>query len=65
MARPIAEHPAISITTAVGVLGAIAVGFWAGHELRKRRLADKPYEAYSHLEETTSASEDDFSGVGI
>jgi hypothetical protein len=64
MAKPIAEHPAITITTAVGVVGAIAFGYWAGHQLRKRHLAEQPYEVFSHLGEG-GASEDDFSGVGI
>jgi Iodothyronine deiodinase len=64
MARPIAEHPAISITTAIGILGAIGVGFWAGHELRKRHFASQPYEVYNHLDEGR-ANEDDFSGAGV
>jgi peroxiredoxin len=64
MARPIAEHPAISITTALGVIGAIGLGFWAGHELRKRQLAEQPYEVYSHLGEPPE-SEDDFTRVGV
>jgi peroxiredoxin len=64
MARPIAEHPAISITTAIGVLAAIGVGFWAGHELRKRRMENKPYEVYSNLGEPP-ANEDDYPQVGV
>jgi Iodothyronine deiodinase len=65
MARPMAEHPAITITTVVGVLGAVVLGFWAGHELRKRRLAgEEPYDVYSHLENSL-ASEDDSTMVGI
>jgi hypothetical protein len=63
MARPIAEHPAISITTAAGVVGAMAFGYWAAHQLRKRHLAEEPYEVYSIEEGRTG--EDDFSGVGI
>jgi peroxiredoxin len=61
MAKPIADHPAITIASAVGVLGAIGLGFWVGHELRKRHLVDQPYEIYSHLEK---GPEDDI-GVGI
>jgi peroxiredoxin len=64
LARPIAEHPAISITTALGVLGAIGVGFWAGHELRKRRFAGQPYQMYDKAGKPPS-NEEDFTGVGI
>jgi peroxiredoxin len=63
IAQPIADHPAISITTAIGVVGAIAIGYWAGHELRKRHLAEKPYQVFS-IEEGRSTDED-FTGVGI
>ncbi len=44
---PMAEHPALTITTIVGILGAIGVGFYIGHEIRKRR-AEGPYEVYGH-----------------
>ena len=63
MARPVAEHPVITITTAIGVLGAIGVGYWAGHELRKHRLASRPYNVYSI--EQNHAPEEDFTGEGI
>jgi peroxiredoxin len=63
IAKPIADHPAISITTAIGVVGAIGIGFWAGHEIRKRRLAEKPYQVYSI--EQGRPSDEDFTGVGI
>ena len=49
MARPITEHPALTITTAVGVLAAIGLGLWAGYELRKRRFAQRPYNAYREI----------------
>jgi len=64
MARPIAEHPAISITTAIGVLAAIGAGFWAGHELRKRRFSEQPYQVYDKSGKPP-ANEEDFTGVGI
>jgi peroxiredoxin len=63
MAKPIAEHPAISISTAIGIAGAIGVGYWAGRELRKRHLASQPYDVYS-VEEDHPADED-FTGEGI
>ncbi len=62
MARPITEHPAVTITSAVGVLAAIGLGLWAGYELRKRRLAGKPYNAYRGMEEHGG---DEYSAVGI
>ncbi|MGC2210246.1 MAG: deiodinase-like protein [Candidatus Korobacteraceae bacterium] len=63
MAKPIAEHPAITITTAIGIVGAIGVGYWAGHELRKRHLASQPYDVYSVEED--HPVEEDFTGEGI
>ena len=63
MARPITEHPAITITTAVGVLAAIGLGLWAGYELRKRRFAQRPYNAYRKFEKRRD--EDDYTAVGI
>ncbi len=63
MARPVAEHPVITITTTIGVLGAIGVGYWAGHELRRRRFATQPYNVYSI--EQNHPAEEDFTGEGI
>ena len=63
MAKPIAEHPAISITTAVGILGAIGLGYWAGHELRKRHFANRPYNAYRKFEKRRD--DDEYTAVGI
>jgi peroxiredoxin len=62
MARPITEHPAITITTVVAVLGAAALGIWGAYELRKRRFARKPYDVYRKFEK---ADEDDYNAVGI
>lgn len=64
MVRPMTEHPAITITTAAGVLAAIGLGLWAGYELRKRRFAQRPYNAYRKFERRSS-DEDDYSAVGI
>jgi peroxiredoxin len=61
--KPIADHPAMSITTAIGVVAAVGIGFWAGHEIRKRRLAEKPYQVYSI--EQGRPGDEDFTGVGI
>lgn len=44
VARPVAEHPAITIATAAGVVGAIVAGLWIGSELRHRRFARRPYD---------------------
>jgi peroxiredoxin len=63
MAKPIAEHPAITITAAIGIVGAIGVGYWAGHELRKRHFASQPYDVYSVEED--HPVEEDFTGEGI
>jgi peroxiredoxin len=65
MARPMTEHPAITIGTAVGVLAAIGLGLWAGYEIRKRRFARKPYDAYRKFEKRRSGDEDDYTAVGI
>jgi peroxiredoxin len=64
MVRPMTEHPAITITTAAGVLAAIGLGLWAGYELRKRRFAQRPYNAYRKFEKRRS-DEDDYTAVGI
>jgi hypothetical protein len=64
MARPMTEHPAITIGTAVGVVAAIGVGIWAGYALRKRRFARRPYDAYRKFEKRR-ADEDDYTAVGI
>jgi len=64
MARPMTEHPAITITTAVGVMAAVGLGLWAGYELRKRRFAQRPYNAYRKFEKRR-ADEDDYTAVGI
>jgi alkyl hydroperoxide reductase subunit AhpC len=64
MARPITEHPALTITTAAGVLAAIGLGLWAGYELRKRRFANRPYTAYRKFEKR-NPDEDDYTAVGI
>jgi peroxiredoxin len=64
MVRPMTEHPAITITTAAGVLAAIGLGLWAGYELRKRRFAQRPYNAYRKFEKRRS-DEDDYNAVGI
>jgi peroxiredoxin len=64
MARPITEHPALTITTAVGVVAAVGLGLWAGYELRKRRFAQRPYNAYRKFEKRRP-DEDDYTAVGI
>lgn len=64
MARPMTEHPAITITTTVGLVAAVGLGLWAGYELRKRRFASKPYNAYRGLERHRKG-EDDYTAVGI
>jgi hypothetical protein len=64
MARPMTEHPAITITSLVGVAAAVGLGLWAGYELRKRRFARRPYDAYRKFEKRR-ADEDDYTAVGI
>jgi peroxiredoxin len=66
IAKPVSEHPVITVTTVVGILGAVGFGFWAGHELRKRAAAkEEPYEVYSHLGKPPANGDDDFTSVGI
>lgn len=62
LAQPITEHPALSIAVAVGVVGALGLGIWAGYELRRRRLDRLPYDAYRKL--ARRSDEDDYS-LGI
>jgi Iodothyronine deiodinase len=64
MAAPMAEHPALTVTTFVGILGAVGVGFWIGHEIRQRRLAGRPYDVYEHAIER-GTTEGDYTAVGI
>ena len=63
IAAPMAEHPALTITTFVGILGAIGVGYWVGHELRKRRVP--PYDVYGHGFKAPPPKEGDYTAVGI
>jgi len=65
MARPIAEHPVITVATAVGVLAAIGAGLWAGYALRKRRFNQRPYNVYRKSEKYGRRDEDDYTAVGI
>ena len=64
LARPVADHPVIAASTAVGVLAAVGLGIWAGYELRKRRIANRPYQAYRKLEKR-SVNDDDYDFFGI
>ena len=64
MARPITEHPAITIASAIGVVAAIGLGLWAGYELRKRRIARRPYDAYRKFVKRRPG-DDDYNAVGI
>ncbi len=65
MARPMTEHPAITVATTAGILAAIGIGLWAGYELRKRRFAQRPYNAYRKFEKRRRHDEDDYTAVGI
>jgi len=47
IAKPMAEHPVLTISTIVGIFGAVGVGFWIGHEIRKQRPSG-PDEVYGH-----------------
>ena len=65
IAAPMAEHPALTISTFIGILGAVGVGYWIGHEVRKRRIAGRPYEVYGHGFQGPAATEDDSMAAGI
>jgi hypothetical protein len=65
MARPITEHPALTIASAIGVVAAIGLGLWAGYELRRRRFARRPYDAYRKFTKKRRPGEDDYTAVGI
>ena len=62
VARPVADHPVITIAGAVGVIGAIAAGLWIGTELRQRRFARRPYE-FPRYKQGDNFS--DYEAVGI
>jgi peroxiredoxin len=64
LAAPMVEHPALTITTFIGILGAVGVGFWAGHEVRRRRMAESPYNVYGTAI-ARGTSRDDYTAVGI
>ena len=64
MARPITEHPAITIASAIGVVAVIGLGLWAGHELRKRRIARRPYDAYRDFVKRRPG-DDEYTAIGI
>lgn len=44
VARPVADHPVITIASAAAIAGAVGLGLWIGSELRQRRFARRPYE---------------------
>jgi peroxiredoxin len=44
MARPVADHPVITIASAAAIAGVVGLGLWIGSELRRRRFARHPYE---------------------
>jgi hypothetical protein len=44
MARPVADHPVVSLATAAAIAGTIGLGLWIGSQLRQRRFARRPYE---------------------
>jgi peroxiredoxin len=64
MARPVTEHPVIAIASVAGVVAAVGAGIWLGMELRHRRFANRPYDAYRKFERRR-AGEDDYTAVGI
>jgi hypothetical protein len=64
IARPMAEHPVITAASAVGVFAAVGLGIWLGLELRRRRFANRPYDAYRKFERRR-AGDDDYTAVGI
>jgi alkyl hydroperoxide reductase subunit AhpC len=44
IARPVADHPVITIASAAAIAGVLGLGLWLGSELRQRRFARRPYE---------------------
>ena len=44
VARPVADHPVITIASAAAIAGVLGLGLWLGSELRQRRFARRPYE---------------------
>ncbi len=62
MARPVADHPVVTLATAAAIAGAIGVGLWIGSELRHRRFARKPYEFPGYRK---GSEFNDYEAVGI
>jgi len=44
VARPVADHPVITLASAAAIAGVVGLGLWIGGELRQRRFARRPYE---------------------
>jgi peroxiredoxin len=62
VARPVAEHPATSVATAVAVAGVLGLGLWLGKELRQRRFSNRPY---NYPDYRRGSSFNDYEAVGI
>jgi peroxiredoxin len=44
VARPVADHPVVTIASAAAIASVVGLGLWIGSELRQRRFARRPYE---------------------
>ncbi len=65
IARPMVEHPAITVGVAVGVLAAVGVGLWAGYALRKKRFNNRPYTSWKNLEKRGLSEDEVYTAMGI
>jgi peroxiredoxin len=67
VARPIVDHPGTSVATAAAVAGVLALGFWIGRELRRRRFDQTPYRMHAVPRHTRrhGGEMDDYEAVGI
>jgi peroxiredoxin len=65
IARPMVEHPVITVGVAVGIMAAVGVGLWAGYSLRRRRFNNRPYTAWKKLEKRGMGEDEDYTAMGI
>ncbi|HWR34286.1 MAG TPA: redoxin domain-containing protein [Clostridia bacterium] len=66
IARPVADNPGAAIGTAAVMAGVVALGLWAGRELRRRRFESRmPYGVHGYRRGEAAAGYDDYEAVGI
>lgn len=67
VARPVVENPGATVATVAAAAGVVALGLWAGRELRRRRFNDTPYHMHDRHQRRPfgKTNPDDYEAVGI